>query len=229
MDSLINKMSFKVNQKIFIKDPESSELGRKIICGSIDLIEKSGFEQFNFRKLAKNISSTEASIYRYFESKHKLLIYLNSWYWSWKEYQLLFSTANITSAKKRLEIAIELITSDIVEDKNIKHINEAKLHNIIISESSKAYLNREVDIENRKGAFKEYKEFVKRVSNIILEINKDFKYPHMLVSTIIEGAHSQRYFAAHLPRLTNINKGEDSILEFYKQMAFQTIQIKDHK
>lgn len=229
MDSFMNKMSFKVNQKNFIKDPESSELGRKIICGSIDLIEKNGFEQFNFRKLGKYIGSTEASIYRYFESKHKLLIYLNSWYWSWMEYQLLFSTANIKSAEKRLEIAIQQITSEVIEDKNIKYINEAKLHSIIISESSKAYLNKEVDIENRKGAFMEYKEFVSRVSSIILELNKDFKYPQMLVSTIIEGAHSQRYFAAHLPRLTNVNKGEDSILEFYKQMAFQTVQIKDRK
>ena len=33
----------------------------------------------------------------------------------------------------------------------------------------------------------------------------------MLVSTIIEGTHHQRFFAEHLPRLTNVVEGEDSV------------------
>ena len=45
----------------------------------------------------------------------------------------------------------------------------------------------------------------------------------MLLSTVIEGSHMQRYFAAHLPRLTDAVKGEDSIEEFYKEMVFKTI------
>ena len=47
-----------------------------------------GFESFTFKKLAAKIESTEASVYRYFENKHKLLIYLVSWYWNWVEYRL---------------------------------------------------------------------------------------------------------------------------------------------
>lgn len=226
MKDIVTKVSFQVNQKCFIKDPESSELGRKIVSGSIDIIEGLGFEQFNFRKLALQIGSTEASIYRYFENKHKLLIYLTSWYWNWMEYKLLFSITNISCPKEKLIRAVKLISEDVKEDNSIQHINEKKLHRIIIAESSKAYLNKEVDIENREGAFEEYKGFVERVAEIILECNNNYKYPHMLVSTVIEGIHFQRFFAKHLPKLTDVIKGEDSIYECYKEMVLNTINIK---
>jgi hypothetical protein len=107
---------------------------------------------------------------------------------------------------------------------SITHINEEKLYRIVVAESPKAYLTKEVDQENKEGLFTGYKQLVDRVSEIILEINPVFKYPHMLISTVIEGAHHQRYFADHLPRLTDVVEGEDSITEFYKDMVFKTIE-----
>jgi hypothetical protein len=65
---------------------------------------------------------------------------------------------------------------------------------------------------------------VANVSEIILELNPNYKYPQMLVSTIIEGAHSQRYFAEHLPSLTNVIKGEDAIVNFYKKMVLNALK-----
>ena len=223
MVELLSKVSIRVNEKVYLKDPESSELGRKIVTRSIDLIDEMGFESFTFRKLGMEIGSTEASIYRYFESKHRLLLYLTSWYWGWMEYRLVFTLANIPSARERLRLAIGLLTDQVTEDSDFSHINEVKLNRIVIAESSKAYLTREVDQENKEGAFVGYKKLVARISTIIMEINPDFRYPHMLVSTVIEGANHQRYFADHLPRLTNVIEGEDSIAEFYKQMVFNTI------
>ncbi|MDH5608775.1 MAG: TetR/AcrR family transcriptional regulator [Cyclobacteriaceae bacterium] len=223
MVELLSKVSIRVNEKVYLKDPESSELGRKIVTRSIDLIDEMGFESFTFRKLGMEIGSTEASIYRYFESKHRLLLYLTSWYWGWMEYRLVFTLANIPSARERLRLAIGLLTDQVTEDSDFSHINEVKLSRIVIAESSKAYLTREVDQENKEGAFLGYKKLVARISTIIMEINPDFRYPHMLVSTVIEGANHQRYFADHLPRLTNVIEGEDSIAEFYKQMVFNTI------
>jgi len=64
------------------------------------------------------------------------------------------------------------------------------------------------------------------VSDIILEINPTYKYPHMLISTIIEGAHHQRFFAQHLPRLTDAVNGEDAIIEFSKEATFKAIGAK---
>ena len=72
-----------LNDRLYIRDPQGTTLGQKIIKHSILLIDKIGFEAFNFKKLANYMSSTEASVYRYFENKHLLLIYLVSWYWEW--------------------------------------------------------------------------------------------------------------------------------------------------
>jgi AcrR family transcriptional regulator len=226
MDQLLSKISIEVNEKIYLKDPESSELGRRITKGSIDLIEEMGIEEFTFRKLAQHINSTEASVYRYFENKHKLLLYLMAWYWGWMEYKLVFSIANIECPKQRLAKAIELLTEEIPEDNTFTHINEVKLNRIVVSESSKAFHTKQVDTENKEGVYAGYKVLVKRVSDIILEINDCYKYPHMLVSTIIEGAHYQRFFAEHLPRLTDIVEGEDAITEFYKDMVLDVVTDK---
>ncbi|MEQ9405631.1 MAG: TetR/AcrR family transcriptional regulator [Cyclobacteriaceae bacterium] len=223
MLELLSNVSIKVNEKIYLKNPESSELGIKIIAGSIDLIFDLGFESFTFRKLAKEIHSTEATVYRYFESKHKLLLYLISWYWGWLEYKMVFALANIASPKERLDIAIRILTEQIEEDHYFSHINEVKLNQIVISESAKGYLIKGVDKENKDGLFLEYKQLVSRVSDIILEIDPAYRYPHMLVSTVVEGAHIQRYFAAHLPRLTDTIEGEDSTIEFYRELVFRAI------
>ena len=99
MNPLLPNIKIEVPLGIYLKDPETSALGKKIVEHSILLIEEIGFEDFNFKKLGQLISSNESSIYRYFESKHKLLIYLTSWYWSWIEYQLVLETVNQSFAK----------------------------------------------------------------------------------------------------------------------------------
>ncbi len=220
---MIEHIGIQVNERIYLKNPESSDLGRSIISVGIDLIDELGFEAFTFRKLSQKIGTTEASIYRYFESKQRLLIYLSSWYWRWVDYKLILAITNVDSAEERLKRAITLVVKQVEQDSNFTHIDEVKLNRIIISESSKAYLNKHVDDENREGFFQDYKKLVGRIGAIINEINPNYKYPHMLVSTIIEGAHLQRYFAQHLPRLTDVVTGEDSASEFSVQLVFTAI------
>ena len=77
------------------RDPEDTTLGRNIIRKGLILMYELGFEQFTFKKLAAEINTTEASIYRYFENKHRLLVYLINWYWSYLEYKVVFYTNNI--------------------------------------------------------------------------------------------------------------------------------------
>ena len=83
---------------------------------SILLIDEIGFDNFTFKKLGEKIGSNESSIYRYFENKHKLLVYLSSWYWSWMEYKLVFATANILDPKEKLKIAITIVTEKVTDD-----------------------------------------------------------------------------------------------------------------
>ncbi len=223
MSSFESKIQFKISETVYLKNPDSSELGIKIISGSIDLLDLLGFENFTFKKLALHIQSTEASVYRYFESKHQLLSYLASWYWEWTEYRIHFGTANIESAEEKLKKSIQILTEPVQIDESFSHINEVKLNQILNREFSKLYLNVHVDKDNEEGYFIPFKSVVSRVSDFVLEINPDFKYPHMLISTIIEGAHHQRFFAEHLPRLTNTIEGEDAVTQFYSELVFKTI------
>jgi len=217
------QINIQVNPELYLKNPDASELGRKIVSASIELINELGFEAFTFKKLGEKIGSPESSIYRYFESKHTLLVYLVSWYWCWIDYKLVFATINIDSPGQKLENAIEVLTQIISVDKSFSYIDERLLDRIIITESVKAYHTKDVDDENKKGYFKAYKQVVKRVGDFVMEINPRFESPRMLISTIIEGAHHQRYFAEHLPSLTDVNEQKNNISQFYTNMVFKVI------
>ena len=159
---LFENLKIKVNEKIYVKDPETSPLGKKIIEKSILLIDEIGFENFTFKKLGDKINSNESSIYRYFENKHKLLVYLSSWYWSWIEYKLIFATTNIENPKEKLKRAIVIVTEKVGTENNIEYIDEAILNKIIIAEFTKTIQTKEVDQENKEGFFLIYKRVINR-------------------------------------------------------------------
>ncbi|MBK8847148.1 MAG: TetR/AcrR family transcriptional regulator [Bacteroidetes bacterium] len=223
MQTNLSKIKFHLNTSLFRKDPETSDLGRKLIMHGIDMIAELGFDDFTFRKLAIAINSTEASIYRYFENKYKFLIYITSWYWEFIDFQLGLELNNIPSPTKRLEKSIQILTTPIETKWESGYINLSNLHNIIANESQKSFLIKDVDKENNLGAYFAYKQVVARVSDIILEINKRYEYPNMLASTMIEGAHLQMFFAEHLPRLTNTKK-VNMITKFYTNLIFKAIK-----
>ena len=75
-----------VNEELYVRDPQETELGRRILADGVRLMDELGFEGFTFRKLAAEIASTEASIYRYFTRKQQFLKYLTAWYWNWLSY-----------------------------------------------------------------------------------------------------------------------------------------------
>jgi len=208
-----------IDSNLYCKNPESSDLGKKIVMNGIKMIHELGYESFTFKKLGAQIHSNESSIYRYFESKHTFLIYLVNWYWSWIEFKLELLTTNVSSAEEKLDKAVQLLTEQVKEDDTFTFINQVTLNKIIIAESVKAYHTKQVDKENEKGFYKTYKRVVQRVCDFVLEINPQFKFPHMLVSTIIEGAHHQRFFSEHLPSLTDFEEGKNNIVEFYKQLT----------
>ena len=101
------EIKFNLNKRLFLKDPQDSELGKKMIEHSIILFDKLGFEAFTFKKLAKAINSTEKSIYRYFENKHFMLLFLSSWYWEWVKYLIEINSRNIDDPERKLKIAIQ--------------------------------------------------------------------------------------------------------------------------
>ena len=223
MQNMFSNIKIAVNKKLYVKDPETSDLGKKIIQSSIILIDELGFEKFTFKKLGQFIGSNESSIYRYFESKHKLLLYLSSWYWCWMEYKLVFATANITNPMDKLKKAIEIVTERIVDDTATKHINEAILNRIIILEFTKTFLTKEVDAENKEGFFLVYKNVINRLITMIVDVNSDFKFAKSLASSIVEGALHQHFLSQHLKTITDCND-INSPSDFYLKVVTATLQ-----
>lgn len=203
MHYLLANIKIQVNPKTYVKDPETSDLGKKIIKNSILLIDEIGFEEFTFKKLGDKIGSNESSIYRYFENKHKLLVYLSSWYWAWIEYRLVFSTNNINDKFEKLKKAILIVTESIEDDSKTEHINEAGLNKIIIEEFTKTFHSKQVDEENKEGFFLIYKQVNYRIEKMILDINPDYPFAKSLVSSIIEGSLHQHFLKNHLKTITN--------------------------
>ncbi len=224
MQEILSNLTIKVSEGLYQINPQTSKLGKNIVVNSVTMIDEIGFEKFNFKKLGEEIGSPEASIYRYFKSKNQLLTYLISWYWGWMEYRLVLEITNIESADIRLTKSIALIASNTNEQILIEGIDIKKLHQIIISESIKSYLTKDVDKANKEGAFHNYKQFVERISKIIQEINPEYTYPQMLITTIVEGVHLQVFFADHLPRLTNKLETPNYISDFYINLAINTIK-----
>ncbi|WP_394759135.1 TetR/AcrR family transcriptional regulator [Flavobacterium sp.] len=206
MQTILSNIKIQVNPKIYVKDPETSALGKKIIQESIQLIDEIGFDNFTFKKLGERIGSNESSLYRYFENKHKLLVYLSSWYWSWIEYRLVFGTSNIDDNFEKLKKAITIVTEKIQDDTNTEHINESILNKIIIAEFTKTLHTKEVDEENKEGFFLIYKRVINRIIAIINEINPEYPFAKCLVSTIVEGSLHQHFLKDHLKTITDCNE-----------------------
>jgi hypothetical protein len=220
------QLQIKMNPHLFIRDPEHSELGRNIIRNGIVMISEIGFEEFTFKKLALHIGTTEASIYRYFENKHRLLTYIITWFWTWMEYQLLFHTNNVTDPRIKIEVAIRLITLQESDKFIIEHINKTQLHQIVICEGNKAYLTKHVEEDNKARLFKPYKDLCHGIATIFLEYNPSYPYPHSLASTLIETAHHQLYFKDHLPSLTDFGHQLDKsyVIKYLNTLIFNALQ-----
>lgn len=225
MDSILNNLKIQVNSKIYVKDPETSTLGKKIIEHSILLINEIGFEEFTFKKLGELIGSNESSIYRYFENKHKLLVYLSSWYWSWMEYRLVFSTNNIANPLEKLVKAIQVVTKKVEDDRATAHINESILNKIIIQEFTKTLHTKDVDEENREGFFLIYKRVINRIVQMVLEVNPDYPFAKSLISSIMEGASHQHFLMNHLKTITDCNS-EVSPSDFYTHLITTLLKQK---
>lgn len=76
-----------------------------------------------------------------------------------------------------------------------------------------------------KGFSLATKNFCKKAAAIVHEINPRYRYPTALISTVVESSYDQRYFARHLPSLTEIPKeNEDGITEYLTELVLKAIK-----
>ncbi len=220
----------RMNANLYLRDPDSSELGRKIIRQGILLFADLGFEEATFKKLAERIGTKEASIYRYFESKHRLLIYIVDWYWQWMEYQLVYETHNLSNPAEKLERALHLLLHldlpDTIETGgSADGIDLKALHGIVVHEASKAYLTHHVTQDNSQHLFKPYKDLCNRLARLIQDVQPHYEFARSLASTLVETAHYQTFFMQHLPSLTSFSPqtGPTQLLIFLRHLLFSAL------
>lgn len=223
------QLNFNVNNRIYLRDPESSELGKQIVQKAIDLIYEVGYEHFTFKKLALDIGTTEASIYRYFKNKHLLLVYILNWYWSYLEFLLMFQLKNINDPQLKLKTVIELLTSELPQNAGKMKYNISYLNQIVIIESSKVYLVKEINEINEAQVFKQFKDLCNTIAGIILELDPAYAYPHSLSSTMVETSHNQQFFSSHLKRLTDVKTDENAsayVAAYLEDLVFRVLRIE---
>lgn len=208
----MNHILFQLSDKLYLRDPQKSHIGQAIVNHSVQLIDQHGFDKITFKKIAEDMQSTEATIYRYFQNKFRLLQYLIDWYWTSVNFQIDFHLNNVNDPQERLKICLQILAGTR-KAVNVSHIDAKALHRIVISELDKTYLTRSIDDDYKEGLLDPFKDTCKTISNIVKEINPKYPFPHSLISTAITAASHQIYFSRHLPLLSDIKKDEKTFNE----------------
>ncbi len=218
----------KMNANLYLRDPEGTEIGKQIIKIAVQMIVDLGYEQFTFKKLAMEMNSTEATVYRYFENKHKLLIYLIDWYWSFVEFQVIFQLNNIVKPVEKIKKLIDILVWEDNASDIFSELDQQSLYYIAIAEGSKTYLSKDVDENNKEMLYKPYKDLCARIAIMFKEYNPTYKYAASLASTLVETAHMQYYFMHHLPRLCDFSKKKNpkDIEAYLEHLVFGALSVK---
>lgn len=197
---------------LYLRDPEDTELGRRIVGEGILLMEKLGYEQFTFKKLAAKLKSTEASVYRYFSSKGQFLDYCNAWYWTWLTYRLELRTRNLLDPKRELEVAIDVLGEASKPDLDVPHIDEPVLHRLVVSEGKRSAgvedTRRDVSVRD-----KPLLRFRNRLAEIINRLNPKYPYPRALAMTLILSVHGQLAYSLETHDISEATAAKNPLSE----------------
>lgn len=225
----VQLLTIKVSKGLYLRDPQESELGRRIIGEGVKLLDKLGFEGFTFKKLGTRIGSPEASIYRYFKNKRQFLQYITALYWGWIKFRIDMILRFHKGRKERIEALLSVLTEIGTDDPATPFVDEKLLCRVVMSQSKKVFpINK---AEQEGGCTKEYRVLLRSIGDIILSINPKFKFPLALSSTLLSAAHEQIQYSTHFTSLTEL-KGRNSkkmLREFLKVLLAPALtQAKCH-
>lgn len=217
-------ISFHIDKSLYLRFPEETALGKKIVVESIVMMDEDGYDAFTFKKLAARIDSTEASVYRYFRNKHQLLCYLVSWYWTWLEYFIQFRTNNIADPKRKLELAISALLKSDIDDPNVPHINEAVLHRVVVAESARVYMPRPGEVSDYKGILHGYNVICSAFMEFIKGIDPRYKYSRELVDTLLSISHNRLFTMYQSSDRKAKRKDAQSLEVFLNHLIFTSLE-----
>jgi len=202
-------LNIHINNKLFLKDPGSSETGKKILEAAVKQITLQGIEHVTFKRLAEAADTVESTVYRYFENKHNLLVYLSAWYWACMEYCLEYETMQPVPAEQQVRKAIDLMAGCCKPDIRMEVSSLDELRELMICEHAKVYMTHEVAEENKDGYFYYMKSFAGKLSRLIQEMNPEYPHARSLAFTMMIALHQQLYVSKNLPSLSSCGKGND--------------------
>lgn len=221
-----SKYSFTLSSDLYLKDPLSSNVGKKILSVGAPLILEMGLEAFTSKKLALAAETTEATVYKYFPNKHRLLQYYFQLYWTWLEQQVKVFTAIELDPEEKLRKAVRVVGQipEVAADPGL--VSKEDLRLLVLIEGSKAYHHVQVDEDNAKKLFAPYKSMVSLLADMILNVNAKHEYPYALATTVVEMAHSLEFYRDHLPSLTDFpeDKRNQSLTNFLIQILFNSLK-----
>jgi len=189
-------------------DPSHSRTGLKILNTAIQLIADEGYEAFHLSRLAEKAGTVESTVYRYFENKHKLLLYISGWYWAYLDFSIDYETREMKDPRQILSKAIEMMAG-ISLPKNSSLIGDPLIiHRIITMEFSKIYITQMAHDDNKEGYFVYFKTFVNKIGNLLADIMPGYKFPRSLAFLLVLGIYQQIHVAEKLPALSDYDHSE---------------------
>jgi hypothetical protein len=141
------------------------------------------------------------------------------------EFMVTFKLENVTDKKEKLKNIVFLLTHELSESNSPFDYNKKYLNQIVIAESSKVYLVKEVAEINKNEVFKPYKDLCAKIAEAISRYNPTYKFPRSLSTTLIETSHHQQYFSVYLPKLTDVSSKNNAeyTSQFLEDFLFKVL------
>jgi AcrR family transcriptional regulator len=168
-----------------------------------------GFEAFTFRKLADKAGITEATVYKYFSNKHRLLQYYFDLYWVWMKELGNLEVSKHQDPEQKVQCLLDILCGIWPEKSISPSVEAVELRALLISEGLKSLLNKNVDDDNRLKLFAPYKEYCLFLSEELNSIRPNYHYPRSLATVVIEMSHSMEFYMEHLPSLTELSMARE--------------------
>jgi AcrR family transcriptional regulator len=164
------EIKFNGNPNLFLKDPDLSNIGKRILQQGAEILLELGYEDFTFKKMALRIGTTEATVYRYFENKHRYLLYLLSWYWNIMQFIIESETRHLKTDREKIERIIELLLHQDMQVEIHALVPVSTLTQIAKNEATKAYSVKAVDDLNMQKLYSPYKELCRCIGDVFFKL-----------------------------------------------------------
>lgn len=222
MQRILAQLNVQLDESLYLKDPMGTEVGHELVRVGAELIAREGLESFTMKKLATELGSPESTVYRYFQNKNQLMLYLSSWYWSLLEWKIAFATANLTDARQSLDKALEVLSGSTEEVQTLI-VHEQLLHKIVIRESFKSLHICAPNGGSCERFFGAYLNLTQRIAELISDVQPSFATPKALAVTLLETAHYQQFLCHFIPVLTEVRSSTTDLHQLLHHIAFKAL------